>query len=145
MSTRACVLVGQLSTWKWHYCALSVKSVRFGRECKQSRSNIFLIYHILWHFQDDCHWPWEFHMGEKLKHAPVSLKIVSNCLSCHKNSAILEMPQYVAYQKNVAYAFIKLSAKSHSFNILCTMDVLSCPTMCWKKQEFVWQNHVENG
>ena len=44
-------------------------------------------------------------------------------------AAILEMPQYVAYQKNVAYAFIKLSAKSHSFNILCTMDVLSCPTM----------------
>ena len=43
-------------------------------------------------------------------------------------AAILEMPQYVAYQKNVVYAFIKLSAKSHSFNILCTMDGLSCPT-----------------
>ena len=27
------------------------------------------------------------------------------------------MPQYVAYQKNAVYAFIKLSAKSHSFNI----------------------------
>ena len=27
-------------------------------------------------------------------------------------AAILEMPQYVAYQKNVVYAFIKLSAKS---------------------------------
>ena len=39
--------------------------------------------------------------------------------------AILEMAQYVAYQKNVAYAFIKLSAKSHRFNILCTVDVLS--------------------
>ena len=25
-------------------------------------------------------------------------------------AAILEMPQYVAYQKNVVYAFIKLSA-----------------------------------
>ena len=33
-------------------------------------------------------------------------------------AAILEMPQYVAYQKNVAFAFMKLSAKSHSFNIL---------------------------
>ena len=44
-------------------------------------------------------------------------------------AAILEMPQYVAYQKNVIYAFIKLSAKSHSFNILRTMDGLSCPTM----------------
>ena len=42
------------------------------------------------------------------------------------------MPQghggHVAYQKNVVYAFIKLSAKSHSFNILCTNDGLSCPT-----------------
>ena len=44
-------------------------------------------------------------------------------------AAILEMPQYVAYQKNVVYAFIKLSAKSHSFNILCTMDGLSCTTI----------------
>ena len=42
--------------------------------------------------------------------------------------AILEMPQYVAYQKNVVYAFIKLSAKSHSFNSLRTMGGLSCPT-----------------
>ena len=39
-------------------------------------------------------------------------------------AAILEMPQCVAYQKNVVYAFIKLSAKSHSFNILRTMDGL---------------------
>ena len=45
-------------------------------------------------------------------------------------AAILEMPQYVAYQKNVVYAFIKLSAKSHSFNILCTMNGFSCPTKC---------------
>ena len=44
-------------------------------------------------------------------------------------AAILEMPQYVAYQKNVFYAFIKLSAKSHSFTILCTIDGLSCPTI----------------
>ena len=43
-------------------------------------------------------------------------------------AAILEMPQYVAYQKNVVYAFIKLSAKSHSFNIFSTMVGLSCPT-----------------
>ena len=27
-------IVPQLSTWKWHYCAASVKSVRFGRVCK---------------------------------------------------------------------------------------------------------------
>ena len=44
-------------------------------------------------------------------------------------AAILEMPQYVAYQKYVVYAFIKLSAKSHSLNILCAMDGLSCPTI----------------
>ena len=49
-------------------------------------------------------------------------------------AAILEMPQYVAYQKNVVYASIKLSAKSHSFNILRTMDGLSCPTIpCCRK------------
>ena len=53
-------------------------------------------------------------------------------------AAILEMPQYVAYQKNVVYAFIKLSAKSHSFNILCTMDGLSCPTKCE-----IWGNIVK--
>ena len=28
-------------------------------------------------------------------------------------AAILEMPQYVAYQKNVAYALFTLSTKSH--------------------------------
>ena len=44
-------------------------------------------------------------------------------------AAILEMAQYVAYQKDVVYAFIKLSAKSHSFNILRTMDGLSCPSI----------------
>ena len=44
-------------------------------------------------------------------------------------AAILETPQYVAYQKNVGYAFIKLSAKFHIFIFFwCTMDVLSCPT-----------------
>ena len=42
--------------------------------------------------------------------------------------ATLEMPQYVAFLKNIAYCFIKLSAKSHSLNILCIMDMLSCPT-----------------
>ena len=31
--------------------------------------------------------------------------------------------------ENIAYCFIKLRAKSHSFNILRTMDVLSCPTI----------------
>ena len=80
------LLVGQLRPRKWHYCAVYVKSVRFGRECKQSKSNIFLICHILWHFQDGRHWPLEFHMGQKLKHASISLKIVSNWLSCHKDS-----------------------------------------------------------
>ena len=44
-------------------------------------------------------------------------------------AAILEMPQYVAYQKNAVYAFIKFSAKYHSFNILRTMDGLSSPTI----------------
>ena len=30
--------------------------------------------------------------------------------------AILEMPQYVAYQKNVAFALFTLSTKSDTFN-----------------------------
>ena len=68
------VLVGQLSTWKWQYCAVSVKSVRFGGEGKQSIRNIFLICHILWHFQDGRHCPWQFYMGQKLKHSLISLK-----------------------------------------------------------------------
>ena len=52
-------------------------------------------------------------------------------------AAILEMPQYVSYQKNVAYTFIKLSVKSLSFNILCTLDLLSCPTMI-KRARYVY-------
>ena len=67
-------------------CAVSVKSLRFGREYKQSISNNFLICHILWHFQDGRHWPWELYIGQKLKHAPISLKIVSICLLCCKDS-----------------------------------------------------------
>ena len=39
-------------------------------------------------------------------------------------AAILEMPQYVACQTNL-YFFIELSSRSHSFNILCTMDGLA--------------------
>ena len=62
--------------------------------------------------------------SEKSKH----VSIFDPCGIFKVNAAILEMSQYVAYQKNVAYFFIKLSAKSPSFNILCTMDVLSCPT-----------------
>ena len=68
------------------HCAQNVKTVRLCTEFNKSTNNIFLICHILWHFQDGRHWPWEFHMGRKLKHAPISLQIVSNCLSCHKDS-----------------------------------------------------------
>ena len=60
-------------------------------------------------------------------------------------AAILEMPQYVAYQKNVVYACIKLSAKSHSFNILRTMDGLSCPTTRERhKIRIASQENVDN-
>ena len=34
-------------------------------------------------------------------------------------AAILEMPQYVAYQKNVAFALFVLSTKSHTLNRYC--------------------------
>ena len=30
-------------------------------------------------------------MGQKLKHAQISLKIVSNCLSCHKDSKMYSL------------------------------------------------------
>ena len=42
--------------------------------------------------------------------------------------AILETPQYVAYQKNVAYASIlfTLSTKSNIFNSYCKIMPLSC-------------------
>ena len=36
-------------------------------------------------------------------------------------AAILEMPQYVVYQKNVALALLTLSTKSHTFNRYCTL------------------------
>ena len=62
------------------HCAQNVKTVRLCTEFNKSINNIFLICHILWHFQDGRHWPWEFHVGQKLKHAPIFLKIVSNCL-----------------------------------------------------------------
>ena len=42
-------------------------------------------------------------------------------------TAILEIPQYVAYQKNVVYALFTLSTKSHTFNKYRTI-MLSCPT-----------------
>ena len=40
-------------------------------------------------------------------------------------AAILEIPQYVAYQKNVAYALFTLSTKSLTFDRYCTMMPLS--------------------
>ena len=36
-------------------------------------------------------------------------------------TTILEMPQYVAYQKIVAYALFVLSTKSKTFNRYCTI------------------------
>ena len=56
--------------------------------------------------------------------------------------AILEIPQYVAYQENVVYAFTKLSAKSHSCNILRTMDGLSCPTIIKSSFTYSYVFHV---
>ena len=61
------ILLRQLSTRKWHDCAAFVKSLRFSIEWKQSISNIFWICHILWYFQDGCHWPWKFYMSKKIE------------------------------------------------------------------------------
>ena len=79
-------LLGQLRPFFWVNCAHFVKSWRLSTVILKYMNYNFLICHILWHFQDGRHWPWKFHMGQKLKHAPISLKIVSNCLSCHKDS-----------------------------------------------------------
>ena len=76
-------------------------------------------------------------MAKTLKHAPISLwqdeqfEIYSeNFFSLFNDNGghHVDIPQCVACQKNVVYAFIKLSAKSHSFNILRTMVVLICTT-----------------
>ena len=80
------LLLGQLRPFFWVNCAHFVKSWRLSTVILIYMNYSFLICHILWHFQDGRHWPWKFHMGQKLKHAPISLKKVSNCLSCHKDS-----------------------------------------------------------
>ena len=41
-------------------------------------------------------------------------------------AAILEIPQYVVYQKNVAYALFTLSTKSHTVNKYRSVMPLSC-------------------
>ena len=41
-------------------------------------------------------------------------------------AAILEMQQYVAYQKNVAYALLTLSTISQTFNKYRTIMPISC-------------------
>ena len=46
------------------HCAQNVKTIRLCTEF--NKISIFLICHILCHFQDGLHWPWEFHMGQNL-------------------------------------------------------------------------------
>ena len=79
-------ILGQLRPFFWVNCAHFVKSWRLSTVILIYMNYNFLICHILWHFQDGRHWPWNFHMGQNLKHALISLKLVSNCLSCHKDS-----------------------------------------------------------
>ena len=56
-------------------------------------------------------------------HKQIGLQII--CVGLLRSiTSILEMPKYVAYQKNVAYSFIKLGAKFHIFNILVCLDVI---------------------
>ena len=49
------------------HAAHNVKTVRLCTEFNKSINNIFLICHILWHFQDGRHWPREFNMGQKIE------------------------------------------------------------------------------
>ena len=81
-----CYVLGQLRPFFWVNCAHFVKSWKLSTVILIYMNYNFLICHILCHFQDGRHWPWKFHMGQKLKHALISLKIVSNCLSCRKDS-----------------------------------------------------------
>ena len=51
-------------------------------------------------------------LSEKSEH----VSIFDPCRELSRSTAaILKMPQYVAYQKNVAYALLTLSTKSHTF------------------------------
>ena len=54
---------------------------------------------------------------EKSKH----VSIFGPYGTSRSRAAILEMPQYVAYQKNVAYALLTCSTKSHNFKKYCTI------------------------
>ena len=53
------------------------------------------------------------------------------CTGGQNLKLLLEMPQYVAYRKNVLYAFIKLSAKSHRFNIYCAQWMGLAALLAW--------------
>ena len=96
MNFKNTFLVGQLSTWKWHYYTVSVKSVRLRRMCKQSMSNIFEMSHIV-----------VFPRWLPLNY--MTLKVNGGHL---ENATTRE-----SSQKNVAYAFINL-AQCVTVNIL---------------------------
>ena len=63
--------------------------------------------------------------SEKLKH----VSIFDPCRTLKVSGDHLGNATICGISENIAYGFIKLSAKSHSFNILCTIDVRSCPTI----------------
>ena len=55
--------------------------------------------------------------SEKLTHVSICDKCINDVqISRSMAAAIFEMPQYVAYQKNVPYGLFTLSTKSHTFN-----------------------------
>ena len=116
-TTRSCSRAAKII-----HCAQNVKTVRFCTEFNKSINNIFLICHILWHFQNGCHWPWEFHMGQKLKHAPIFLKIVSNCLSCPKDSKMYSLMhlQCLVFElhKNIGQRSFQICTGGQNLNLL---------------------------
>ena len=67
------IIVGQLRPFLWVNCTHFVKSWRLSTVILIYMRYNFLICHILSQFQDGRHWLWKFHMGQKLKHAPISL------------------------------------------------------------------------
>ena len=59
------------------HCAQNVKTVKLCTEFTKSLSNIFQICQILQRFQDGCHWPWEFHVGQKIEKCSYCFSLIN--------------------------------------------------------------------
>ena len=100
--------------------------MRLCTECNKSISsisNICLICHILWHFQNGRPSPWEFHTGTKLKDAPISLKIVSTCRVC----LVIRIPKIYSFMhfRCLVFKLHKIIGQ-RSFQICTGVEISNC-------------------